>query len=87
MSELGDRLSQELDNLRTLRDELRVQIDLGKKEARQQWEKTENNFQELENKLRQIQKESQEPLHQVGEAARQLVHEIGEAYRTIKAKL
>lgn len=87
MSEIGDRLSREAEPLKTLRDELRVQIHLGKKEAQQTWEKTEKNWEDLEARLQQLRRESEEPLEKVADAARALVHEIGEAYRSIKKLL
>jgi len=84
MSDLDDALSREVDQLKTLRDELRVQIHLGKKEAEQVWSSAEKSWEHLEDRLRQIKRQSEEPLEKVADATRQLVHEIGEAYRTIK---
>ena len=84
MSELADRIGRELEELRTLRDELRVQVHLGKKEARGYFEKAEKSWHEAEAKLELIRRGSREPLEQVAEAARQLVREIGEAYQSIK---
>lgn len=87
MSERPDWMSTELEELRTLRDELRVRAHLGQMDARDRWEQAEKAWGQLESKLALIQREAQEPLHQVGEAARMLVEEIGEAYRHIRGLL
>ena len=84
MSDLDDALSREVDQLKTLRDELRVQMHLAKKEAQQVWSAAEKNWEHLESRLHQIKCQSEEPLEKVADASRNLVHEIGEAYRTIK---
>ena len=84
MSELGDRLNEELDQLRTVRDELRVQAHLGKLEVRELWEQAEHRWGELETKLESLRREASEPLHDVGEAARDLAQEIGKAYKRLR---
>jgi ElaB/YqjD/DUF883 family membrane-anchored ribosome-binding protein len=84
MSDLDDALSREVEQLKTLRDELRVQIHLAKKEAQQAWGTAEKSWEDLESRLRQIKRQSEEPLEKVADATRQLVHEIGDAYRTIR---
>jgi hypothetical protein len=41
MTEIGERLSEDLEALKTLRDEIRVRIHLGKREAIDRWEEAE----------------------------------------------
>ena len=84
MSELADRLKQELEHLETARDELRVNIHLAKMEAQERFEQAEKSWNELEGKVRLIQREAEKPLHEVAEAARLLAKEIGEAYKSIR---
>lgn len=87
MSTLEDRFHEEVEQLKTLRDELRVQAELGKMDAVEAFNHAEKRWEELEGKLTAIRKQTEEPLHEVGEAAKALVHEIGEAYKKIKAAL
>ena len=87
MSGLGERLQEQVDELKRLRDELRVQAELAKMEARDLWEHSEKRWEELESNLERVGREAQEPIEKVGEAARQLVHEIGEAYKEIRRLL
>jgi len=84
MSELADRLKQEMEHLETARDELRVKVHLAKMEAQERFEQAEKSWNDLESKVKLIQRESEKPLHEVAEAARQLAKEIGEAYKSIR---
>jgi predicted transcriptional regulator len=84
MSGLGERLQEQVDELKRLRDELRVQAELAKMEARDLWETSEKRWDDLESNLERLGREAHEPLEKVGEAVKQLVHEIGEAYKEIR---
>lgn len=87
MSGIQDRLSDELDSLKRLRDELRVQLQLGKQEARDAWERTEKSWHSLEGRLNRVGRQSKESLEGVEEAAKLLMQEIREGYRRIKELL
>lgn len=87
MSERFGFLKDELARLRTLRDELRVQLDLGQMELRDRFESAEKQWHQLEGKLGVIERESKEALDDVKDAAKNLVDEIGEAYKHIRSKL
>jgi hypothetical protein len=87
MGDLSDRLSGELEALRQLRDEFRVQMELGRAEARLRWEELEEDWQHLENKLRLMRNESMGELEDIGEAARSLLERIREGYRHLRSLL
>jgi uncharacterized protein YoxC len=87
MTAIAEKISQELDELKRLRDELRVQIHLGTAETRDLWEKTEQRFAGLETRLKELKREVKGPLQDVGEATRYLLDEIGNAYRQIRKAL
>jgi uncharacterized protein YoxC len=86
MSEHG-KFGEELEELRRIRDELRVKIHLGKAEAKDLWEKTEHKLEDFENKVKSISSQAEEPLHDVGEAAKLLLDEIKDGYRRIRSAL
>lgn len=86
MSEHGI-LGDELEELRRVRDELRVKIHLGKAEAKELWEKTEHKLEEFEQKVKSVSSQVEEPLHDVGEAAKLLLDEIKDGYRRIRGAL
>jgi CBS domain-containing membrane protein len=87
MSELGKRLEEELEGLRRVRDELRVQIHLAKAEAKERWEELEHKFRDAEAKARLVARESEKPIQDVGAALRNLLREIRDGYRQIRETL
>jgi predicted nucleic acid-binding Zn-ribbon protein len=84
MTDLQDRINQEFENLRTLRDELRVKIELGKAEVRDKWEELEGDWQHVEGKIRVLGEETRESAKEVGEATEILVGELRDAYRRLR---
>lgn len=84
MKEKRGLIEQELDNLRTLRDELKVQAHLGRAEVRDLWEQGEKRFRELEAVVDGKRKQAREPLEQIGEAADLLIEEIKNGYDRLR---
>ena len=87
MADLAERLSQELDQLRKVRDELQVQLHLGRAEVKERWEKLEKDWSHVEGKLKVLREESKGELEEVAEAGRNLVHEIRKGYEHLKSLL
>jgi hypothetical protein len=87
MADWSKRIEEEVEELRGLRDDLRVQVHLAKMEAQERWEKAEEDWESLEGKLRQLAADSREELHEIGEAARLLASQIRESYRHIRERL
>jgi len=81
------QLEQELETLKTARDELGLQIHLGQQEAKEAWEQVEKKWQHLEAHTRVVAEASRESLDDVEAAWEGLVDEIREGYRSIKALL
>jgi hypothetical protein len=73
--------------LRQERDELRVQVELGKAEFRDEWEELEHKFENLEARVSGATKEARESSEEVGAAFGILADELGQAYRNIRARL
>ena len=84
MAELADRLNEELDRLRAVRDELRVRLHLGRAEIRDRWEKLEKDFEHVEGKLRTLRRESREDVEAVADASKALLQEIRKGYDHLK---
>jgi hypothetical protein len=87
MVDLSERFSEELKTLRELRDELRVQMELGRAEARDRWETLEEDWRHLDAKLKLMRNESRGELEEIAEAARRLVQQIREGYRHLRSLL
>ena len=87
MGDLTEKISEELNALRELRDEFRVQMELGRAEARNRWEELEQDWHHLEGKLKLVRDESRGDLEDIGEAARVLLQEIRDGYRHLRSLL
>ena len=87
MADMRDRLSDEFEHLRTLRDDLRVRVHLGKAEIRDQWEELEGDWHRAEAKMKAIGESSRESAKDVGEAAGLLVEQLREAYHRLRELL
>jgi hypothetical protein len=81
------RFEEQLDELRRVRDELRVQLHLGKAEATELWENLEHRFAEAEGHARALARRAEAPLSDVADAARLLVDELGNGYRRLRKLL
>ncbi len=86
MGEAQGRIQRELDILRQARDEMRVQMDLAKKDARDQWEVIEKKWQHLEGQLKLAEDDARDSAGDVNDALGLLVDEIKEAYQRIKSR-
>ena len=87
MPDTPDWIARELDGLRQLRDEVRVQLHLGKAEAREAWDEIEKRWHQLEGKLQAVREGSREDLGEIRETARRLAREIRDGYRHLKSLL
>lgn len=70
--------------LTQLRDELEVKMHLAKADTRDQWEKLEQKWQDLQTKVRTVGAVSAGAGGEVGEAAKHLMKELGEGYEKIR---
>jgi hypothetical protein len=87
MSDLGERLKEEVNTLRRIRDELRVRLALGQAEVRDRWELTEKRWYELEGRMKVLREASRAEAKEIGAAARLLVDEIKEGYEHLRKQI
>ncbi|HKC51193.1 MAG TPA: hypothetical protein VKF60_10405 [Myxococcota bacterium] len=80
----GEKLKKEVEALKTLRDELRVQLDLAGKDARDLFAVAEKNWSKLEGQLRLVGRETKKELEEIRKAARPLAEEIRRAYTKLR---
>ncbi|MBW2267378.1 MAG: CBS domain-containing protein [Deltaproteobacteria bacterium] len=81
------RFRDDLDVLRRARDELRVQIHLGKADAQDLWHELEHKWEELERRATTLREEAREPLQEVRDVAEDLAEELRRGYRRLKSAL
>jgi predicted nucleic acid-binding Zn-ribbon protein len=84
---LETKLNEELDDLKRIRDEIRVQIKLGKAEAKDLWDRSEEKIEELESKVKGISGQAEQPLQDMRDAAQLLLDEIRDGYKRIRKAL
>jgi CBS domain-containing protein len=87
LSDLGERIEREVEGLRRVRDELRVQMHLGRAEARDLFEGLEQRWHELETRLERVAGEARRPMQEAGGAVRRLIDELKDGYRKIRDSL
>jgi ElaB/YqjD/DUF883 family membrane-anchored ribosome-binding protein len=73
MSELSFRLEKEFEKLKQRRDELSVQLDLGRKEIQDTWNAVDDRWGELENRMRLWGQLTSQTAEEVSEAAEAVV--------------
>jgi hypothetical protein len=81
------RRRQVMEKLRRERDELRVQLHLGKAEFKDEWEALERKWEHLESRVAGAAEEARDASREVGAAFGVLAEELGEAYRRIRSRL
>lgn len=84
MSDTREHLIRDVDSLRALRDELKLQLSLGKAEVRERWEALEKDWQHLEGRMKVLADQSREEADSIGEAAKLLAEQIRSGYRHLK---
>lgn len=80
-------LSDEMTKLRALRDELRVQAELGRVELRDRWHELERSWHQLEGRLKLAREGARDDSQNVREAARLLASELRESYEHLRQRL
>ena len=87
VSDWKDRLEKEIEELRRVRDELRVRMHLARADAKDLWDRLEKRFSELETHARRAAQRTEAPLHELGDAAKHLVDELRTGYRDLRGRL
>jgi hypothetical protein len=80
-------LGDEMDGLRRVRDELRVQAELGRAELRDRWQELEKSWHHLEGRMKLARESAREDAGNVREAARLLLDELRESYDHLRKRL
>jgi CBS domain-containing protein len=87
LENLSDWIEREIQDLSRVRDELKVQLHLGKGEARKRWEDLERTLQTLQRKAKQAAGAAEKPLREVEQDLRKLVKDLRDGYQQIRKSL
>ncbi len=84
---IRERLEHEASELRAMREEIEVQMHLGKLEARDKWNDLEKHWEHAERKLKQLGDAGREAAEDITAATEVVLHEIRNGYEKLKATL
>jgi len=76
-----------IEDLKRVRDELRVRVHLGHEEAVQEWERAEVLWSRLLGEVERFKDVSRAPATELSSAASTLAHSVGESYERIRTAL
>jgi hypothetical protein len=80
-------IHEEMETLRKLRDELRVQINLAGREAKDRFRAADRRWKELEKRTRRIGNASKLAADDIGAGLRELAREVRKAYEHVRHAL
>jgi CBS domain-containing membrane protein len=83
-SEFWDWIKREVEDLRGMRDELRVQAHLAKAEVRDRWEALDRKLEALESRAKRTTRALEQPLQELEKDARKLAQDLREGYRRFR---
>jgi hypothetical protein len=84
---IRQRLEQEADELRAIREEIEVQLHLGKLDAADRWKELEKHWENAEFKLKQLGDAGREAAEDITAATEVVLEEIRSGYTKLKATL
>ena len=87
MADDENKLESFMKQLETERDELRVQLNLAKLEAREEWEEMEKKMEAMRGRMKVVGDEAKEATDDVGTAVCALGDEIKEGFARIRKLL
>ena len=79
-----DEVKHIIEEVKQKRDEIEVQLNLGKMEVKDIWEETEGKLEDLKSKSSQVAEEAGDTAKNTLEAAKLLAGEIKKGYENIK---
>ena len=87
MTQVRELLKYEVEAFRQLRDELRVQTELGRADLRDRMHELERRWNRLESRFDGIRKDAKGDAEDVREAVRLLARELKEGFDHVRARL
>lgn len=84
MKEQHKDIEKDVAHLAQIRDELRLQVHLGAAEAKDMWNRLEEQWPLVEKRLDMLRRESTEAKENVADATRALIEQIKEGYQILR---
>lgn len=86
-AEERSKLSVRIQELQTIRDDLRVRMHLAGKEANDMYRSMEKKWAELGQKSDELKRASKDSAHRIREASMNVLDEIQEGYKRLRRRL
>lgn len=87
MTESQKKLEESYDRLKQMRDELKVQLNLGKKEAKERWEKVEKDLDELQLRMKAYAEKGEKQADKWKKETRDLIGDVRTRLETYRKNL
>jgi hypothetical protein len=87
MGTINEELARVMRKLEQERGELRLKLQLGKAEARAEWDRIEQQWQQLLGKSERIKDAVDESARELGAAAERSAREIQRGYERLRSRL
>ncbi len=81
------KFTRELDALVTIRDELKLKAHLAKADLKDELDRLETKWQQVENDLRLTVDHAKEPLQDIGHKTGELLKELKKGYESVRDRL
>ena len=78
------QVEKDFEQLKRIRDELRLKLHLGKAEVKDTWERLEAQWPKVEEKLKALESESQKAGSEITKAAKAVLDEIRKGYEGLR---
>lgn len=82
-----ETVAHEFSQLAAARDELRVQMRLARADARDEWERLERTWEQIETEFKHFGDHARAPAKEISAAARTLMTELKRSYERVKAEI
>jgi ribosome recycling factor len=87
MNHLEETLRRDFEKLAQARDELRVQVNLARADARDEWKRLEQTWHKVEDEVKRAVDHTKQPTKELSGAARTLIEELERGYARIKTEI
>ena len=87
MADVKEQMTKALEQLKQLRDELQVKLHLAKADAKDEWSRLENQWQEVKPKLEAARQEAGRTAESVGAALGLAIDELKKGYERLRNRL
>lgn len=85
MADILDELAQDIEKLRQTRDEVRLQLHLLGADARDEWERLEKKWHQIEGETKAVGQRSTSSLRQMKDVAKEVAEELRDGYAYIRS--